>query len=266
MEHAKKCILSDRCKLAGSSECNKYCTLYIGLHGANGRGGRLGAANVPEDYRNVTLENSPVGPSQPNLYVDLTKYVSTFERQFDSNNEQPFKSLFLYSKKPGTGKTTTAAAVLHEWIRTHYVGSLKRCQSPQQTPAFFLEVPEWQQLYNQFNRPRVPEDIAGPASAKYYSMMQRAQTAPFAVIDDLGIRSVTDGFRSDLHVVVNHRVTNNMPTVYTSNLPLNYADKREPGMGPYDLVDIFGEARLVDRIRDRCAVMSFKGESKRGKR
>src|SRR5699024_9645367 len=124
---------------------------------------------------------------------------------------------------------------------------------PQQTPAIFLDVNEWQTIYNEINRPRVPDHIAEPASAKYYREMERARTAPFAVYDDIGVREASEGFRGDLHAIINHRTTNGLPTVFTSNLPIE------------DMAQVFDE-RLYDRMRDMCAVIHFDGESKRGMR
>ena len=109
--------------------------------------------------------------------------------------------------------------------------------------------------YNGFNRPRVPEDVAAPASERYYEAMEQAKAAPFAVLDDIGVRNdVTEGFRGDLHSIINYRVTNALPTVYTSNLPI------------VDLPRVFGEERLADRMRDMCVEIEFTGGSRRGMR
>ena len=63
----------------------------------------------------------------------------------------------------------------------------------------------------------------------------------------------TEGERGDIHAIINYRVTNGLPTVYTSNFPIE------------DMARIFDE-RLYDRMRDMCAVVEFTDESKRGKR
>jgi DNA replication protein DnaC len=267
MTNEKSCILAGRCKLAATPQCNRQCEHFIKLHGASGEGGRVGSAGLPRDYRLVTLSNSPARASQAAVYANLENYVKTFERQFDPEDSRQIKSLYLYSQSPGTGKTTTAAAVLNEWIMRHYHGSLVIGDPPKQMPAFFLDVNEWQTLYNEFNRPRVPDSIAQPAAAKYYRAMEKAKKAPYAVLDDIGVRSnVSDGFRGDLHAIINYRVTNQMPTCYTSNLPMRYKGTKDMALMPHDLVDVFGEERLVDRIGDQCSVQSFVGESKRGRR
>lgn len=250
MQHADNCILAAPCSFAGSDKCNALCSSYIAVHGFNGSGGRIAAANIPADYRKVTLQNSPARGDQPEAYSVIDAYVNTFQRQFGESKER-IKSLYLYSQSPGTGKTTTATVILIEWIVRHYIGSLQHNRQALERPAYFLDVNAWQELYTEFTRPHIPEDIAEPASREYYRWMQRARLAPFAVLDDIGVRSSTDGFRGDLHSVINYRVTNGLPTVYTSNVAIE------------ELAHVF-DKRLADRVRDMCAVIPFKGESKRG--
>lgn len=258
--HASKCILRGPCTLASGDSCNARCPSYVAMHGFSGTGGRVGSAGVPADYRLLTLATSPVakadidvyvGPDKRKLNAIIREYVSTFTRMFDGGER--VKSLYLYSESPGTGKTTTAAALINEWLIVNYIGSLKRGRQPFDRPAVFLDVNEWQSLYNQFNRPRVPDSIAQPAAARYYEAQEAAKSAPFAVLDDIGLREASEGFRGDLHAIINERVTSGRPTVYTSNLPMA------------EMADVF-DARLADRIRDQCVELNFTGTSKRGMR
>ncbi|GMK47594.1 hypothetical protein PghCCS26_47240 [Paenibacillus glycanilyticus] len=124
---------------------------------------------------------------------------------------------------------------------------------PLERPAYFLDVNEWQTDYNAFNRPRVPDEIAAPAAARYYTAQRTAMAAPFLVADDIGVRDASEAFRADLHTVINARVAGGLPTVYTSNIPLA------------ELGTLF-DRRLADRVRDLCGELTFKGESKRGMR
>ena len=247
-----RCILADVCKLAGTEACTTNCGHFIGIHGRSGSGGRIGATGTPADYRLLTLTNSPARASQAKVYRVVNAYVQTFVRQFAPDADR-IKSLYLFSESPGTGKTTTAIAVLNEYVRRHYLGSLQRNRQPLQQPAYFLDINEWQSLYNEFNRSHVPQDVAERAAREYYRRLTNAKQAPFAVLDDIGVRQATEGFRGDLHSVINYRVTNAMPTVYTSNLPIE------------DMARVF-DNRLYDRMRDMCAELKFEGESKRGRR
>jgi DNA replication protein DnaC len=260
LTHANNCILANKCKLAGTSECNRACGHFIAMHGYSAKGGRVGNANTPADYRLLTLTTSPARESQVNLYATLEKYIATFDRQFDDISEvsantshKRIKSLYLWSESPGTGKTTTAIAVLNEWLIAHYLGSLRRNRQAAQTPAYFLDVNEWQTLFNEFNRSNIPREVAEPASREYYRRMHLAKTAHFVVCDDLGVRDATTAFRGDLHSVLNARTTSALPTIYTSNLPIE------------EMAQVF-DSRLYDRVRDQCLSLRFGGESKRGRR
>lgn len=262
----QNCIL-DGYKRGGCASCPTNCQHRISLEGLNGKGGRVSAAKVPSEYRNITLKNSPVRTSQTEFYDVLDGYVATFERQFDENGER-IKSWYLWSESPGTGKTSTATALANEYIIRHYYGSVKRGIQPIQRPAYFHDVNAWQELYTGFTRPGIPKEIAEANSRPYYTQMELAKHTPFVVLDDIGVRSASEGFRGDLHSVINYRVSNGLTTVYTSNLPLISPVKmsdRIQANKPYDMVDVF-DARLADRMRDMCGVWHYEGKSKRGKR
>lgn len=255
MNHADKCILRGPCSLAGGAQCTKICPAYIAIHGMTGTGGRMAAANVPEAYRLLTLLTSPARVGQADVYHAIDSFVKTFIRQFgpDAEGKTQIKSLYLYSAEPGTGKTTTAAATLAEWIIVNYIGSMKRGIQPLERPGYFLDVNAWQGDYNAFNRSRVPEEIAGPASVRYYTAQRIAMSVPFLVMDDIGTRDATQPFRDDMHTIINKRVGAELPTVYTSNIAMS------------ELGTLF-DRRLADRIREQCAELNFRGESKRGMR
>lgn len=244
--HASRCLLALRCNLVNTDVCNKLCSHYIAMHGMDGNGGRVGLAKVPTDYRLTTINNSPARGNQPNVYKNVDVYTTTFERQFDADKR--IKSLYLFSESPGTGKTTTAAAILNEYLVAHYIGSLKRNRQPLQCPAYFLDVNAWQTEYNLATMTNDEEGIS-----KIKSTIQRVQAVPFAVLDDIGVRTATEAFRAYLHAIINYRVSNGLPTVYTSNLAIE------------EMAQVF-DARLYDRMRDQCGVLVFKGESKRGMR
>ncbi|OUA56803.1 DNA replication protein [Bacillus thuringiensis] len=252
-----QCILSDHCSLYKSESCNRQCFSYIALHGHNGNGGRMAATNLPKEYRHLTLQNNPVRTSQPKVYKSIEAYIKTFSRQFKAgaslNPKDKIKSMYLFSEETGTGKTTTAAVILNEWLIRHYIGSLQRNRQSLQVPGYFLDVNEWQTLFNEFNRSNIPKEVAEKSAKEYYHRMNNAKTAPFAVLDDIGVRSATEAFRGDLHAVISNRVTNGLATVYTSNIPID------------ELANVF-DRRLYDRVRDLCVVLPFEGDSKRGMR
>ncbi|MGJ6853007.1 ATP-binding protein [Listeria monocytogenes] len=205
-------------------------------------------ANVPADYRFTTLSDSVVRDAQPEIYTLLERYIATF-----SKPGHQVKSLYLWSQSPGTGKTTTASALLNEYIIAAVNSRISDGLRPPERPAYFLDVNELQTLYNEFARPHVPPEIAERSASQYYAKIQAAKKAMFAVFDDIGVRSATEGFRGDLHNIINERVANNRPSIYTSNLAIE------------EMAQVFDE-RLFDRMRDQCQALHFAGDSKRGKR
>lgn len=234
-----KCILTEYRK-DGCVSCTRICPHRVSLHGINGDGGRVGSAGLPAVYRYITLGNSPARESQAQVYELMERYVATFDGD-------DVKSLYLWSVNPGTGKTTTASALINAWIARDYLTSIKRGEQPRQSSAYFLDINELQTSYNLAT---MTDD--DDAMKRIGATIKRTQGAPFAVIDDIGVRDATPAFRAYVHAVINHRVTNGLPTVYTSNLPIE------------EMAQVF-DARLYDRIRDQCGVIHFAGESKRGR-
>jgi DNA replication protein DnaC len=257
--NAKRCNLRTRCKLANDPEkCVATCPHFIALHGYSGKTGRVGSANLPRDYRHITLKESPVREKQPEIYKDLEDYVRlSFPRQFEDNGAR-IKSLFFYSHTPGTGKTTTAAALVNEFILYHYIGSIQRNQKPATRPAFFMDFNLWQSRFNEFNQRNVPPSVGEAASEEFYRMKQIAMTVPLLVIDDIGVRGASEAFRAQVHDVVNARTTGRLPTIYTSNIPI------EPIVEGGESLAKTYDPRIWDRVRDQCFVFNFDGDSHRG--
>jgi DNA replication protein DnaC len=256
MNHANNCILASRCKLAGGPACNQACSAFIAMHGYSGNGGRVANANTPADYRLLTLANSPAREEQSEIYARLEKYVATFERQFEDGAKQ-IKSFYFWSKNTGTGKSTTASALLNEYLIAHYLGSLKRGRQALQNPAYFLSVNNLQQTHNKTHLP-ASLSTKEKLGEELIREIERAKKAPFLVLDDLAVRKATGPFVGILYDICDYRTSNRLSTIYTSNKSLK--ELRE------FFYDEDPEGKVVDRIRDMTEVRLFIGESKRGRR
>lgn len=242
----QKCIIDSR-KKDGCDSCTANCPHRIALHGFTGEAGRVGAAGVPLTMQMTTLDNSIVRRSQPRLYATLDKYVKTFERPFTGDKER-IKSFYFWSEEPGTGKSTTAAALVNEYIATHYVGSLLNGKTPQLKPAMFLSLTNIQSEYTM----AVMADEKETIKAVQDTFKEAART-PYLVIDDLGVKTPTDSFMALVYNLLDKRTSGGLPTIYTANFPLDEIKTK------YD-------KRIYDRMRDMCAERHFEGESKRGMR
>lgn len=238
MTEHQKCVLDDK-KKGGCATCSPHCSHRIALQGLNGIGGRVGSSGIPLEYQGVTLTNSPARESQLALYESLSRYVKTF------NLGEDVKSVYLYSDEPGTGKTTTACALLNEWITRRYLTHLKNGEKVPQQLGMFLDINEMQSEYNIATMVKDDNKLK-----EFGERILKAQQTPYLVIDDIGVRDATEAFRGYVHSIVNARVSNQLPTVYTSNLEID------------EMEEVF-DRRLFDRIRSNTGVMEFKGKSKR---
>jgi DNA replication protein DnaC len=257
MTNESKCVLSGVCKLAGDqAHCHNRCASYVSLHGASGTGGRIASANIPSDYALLSLRNSPVRSAQPSEYKALDAYVNTFKRAFEADSDA-IKSVYIYSSTAGNGKTTTACALLNEWIMRNYIGAVRKGDQPIQQSGYFLEVNALQQLHKRMFSPgsQAKKDEIGD---EFNRRMDRAKSAPYLVVDDLAVRKYSESFMAEIYDLTNYRTSNVLPTVYTTNKTLE------------QLTELFliedPEGKVVNRIKDRCVIMEFTGGSKRGMR
>lgn len=253
MSNAQNCILRGKCSLAGTERCVKQCQHFVALHGFSGKGGRVGEV-LPLEYSKFTAQDNPMRPDNARIFRLVDQYVSTFDRMFIAEPEgvqDMIKNAYFWSEEPGTGKTATACAIANDFMATEYTGRLLRGQRPTDYPVYFLDMVEFQTLYNQFNREGVAREMKEAASRKYYLMMNNAKNAQLLIMDDIGARSATEMFRTDLHDVINHRYKRKKPTIWTSNKPI------------FELTDIF-DKKLMDRVRDLTVEIEFGGSSKRG--
>lgn len=204
---------------------------------------RYEAAGIPKGYRDIYLDNSPAREDQAEIYSLLESYVKTF-----TADDVRIKSLYLYSASPGNGKTSSAAVLANEYIRRRFMYLASKGRTIPEVLALFMDVNDVQTRYNMASMSNDDEEMA-----RIVADIKRYSTAPFLICDDLAVRGATESFRSLVHAVINERNTAELPTVYTSNVPIS------------DLASVF-DARLADRIGDMAAVLQFKGTSKRGKR
>ena len=204
---------------------------------------RYEAAGIPKGYRDIYLDNSPAREDQAEIYSLLESYVKTF-----TADDVRIKNLYLVSYSPGTGKTTTGAALINEYIRRRFMYLASKGRTIPEVLALFMDVNQIQRRYNTAVMSDNKDEIA-----RIVTDLEKAGKVPFLVIDDLAVRSASESYRSLIHDLINERITEELPTIYTSNVPVR------------DLASVFDE-RLSDRIQDQCAVLSFKGTSKRGVR
>lgn len=237
-----ECAFKDSCKKANGEECTPTCYPYVVLHGSRGSGGFYGSTGVPKRYKGLKLKDLPIKEENPDSY----KVVNTYIKDLDKYVNDRSIGLFIYSAPydgnafgTGTGKTTTAAIILNEYVlhevRKYLRGDVRFSSSP----GIFVMASDFQNTYNeQF---RGSNELREDASNRFYALKKRMKSVNLLVVDDIAMRDTTEAFKSELYEVIDYRANNEKTTIFTSNYPIDR------------LADLLG-----DRIASRIDGMTYK--------
>lgn len=132
-----------------------------------------------------------------------TKFNHTFQsaRAFAAES----RGWLILAGPSGSGKTHLAAAIANQCIE-------------EGRPAFYVTAPDLlDHLRSSFN----------PASeTPYDEFFEQVRNAPLLVLDDMGIQSSTPWAKEKLDQLLNHRFSNQLPTVIVSIAPIANLDER----------------------------------------
>lgn len=102
--------------------------------------------------------------------------------------------------------------------KTHLAAAIANAQLKQGKPVVFATVPD---LLDHLRATFAPS-----SAVQYDEMFERIRNAPLLILDDLGTESPTSWAQEKLYQLINHRYTNQLPTVVTTNVELERIDPR----------------------------------------
>ncbi|HVR97678.1 MAG TPA: ATP-binding protein [Thermoanaerobaculia bacterium] len=187
-------------------------------------------AGIPPRYRHCKLSNFHADPR----FMQLEQARSLAER-YAAGFLQPNgfrQSGLLFLGPPGTGKTHLAVGVLAEVVERFRV----RARFAEFTSLLM-------QIQSTF-------DPGSPESKR--EILEPLMDAELLVLDELGAQQLTPWVRDVLYLVINHRYTRQLPTLFTTNYRLEAAQTR----GPSRTLSLDRGRDLVEPRRDEPELLS----------
>ena len=185
----------------------------------------VAAAGIPARYRNCKIANFQTSSASPAERTQLQGARTIAEHYVEGFlQEGGFrKSGLLFVGPPGVGKTHLAVGVLMELIERYRVHG---------------RFAEFTALIHQI---QATFDPGSPESKR--EILDPLVDAELLVLDELGAQQPTPWVRDILYLIINHRYTRRLPTLFTTNYLLDPPSPRAVDSAP-------GKIASLDRGRD----------------
>lgn len=186
----------------------------------------LGIAGIPRRFADATLASYLPQTDRAEKVLDACRrYVDTWRERRAKG------SSLILSGNVGTGKTHLACAIASTLIHKYGI-----C-------AKYLTVMQAMQ--------RIRATYAQGAGESEHTVLERIAAVDLLILDEVGVQSGSAHEHAMLFEIINRRYSDVLPTIVISNL------------GAKELAAAIGE-RLVDRLRENGAVLTFGWDSYRG--
>jgi primosomal protein DnaI len=188
--------------------------------------------HIPVEIRGATFESIDLNAQREEAISAAIDFCLSFE------NGIPDKGLYLYGPF-GVGKSYIAGAITNQLAG---IG----------IPSIMVHLPA------------LVEEMKSAISENSVSeKVEALKTTPVLILDDIGAETLTPWIRDDiLSVVFQYRMTEKLPTIYTSNLNLDELEEHfaHTSKGGWD---ILRAKRIMERIRPFVRAIPVEGRNRR---
>ncbi|MDQ0418588.1 primosomal protein DnaI [Croceifilum oryzae] len=198
--------------------------------------------NIPKEIKSASLDDIHWGKGR----ADAIEKAVDFTTQIVLHGNVS-KGIYFYGGF-GVGKTYITGSIVNK-LANHHIASI------------MVHVPS---LINEM-RDAIGESIRqNRASATVTQKVDALSRIPVLVLDDIGMESYTPWIRDNvLGVILQNRMVEKLPTIYTSNLSINELEEamslmREKGN---TYTDLAGAKRVMERIRPYVVPVSVEGKN-----
>jgi DNA replication protein DnaC len=183
---------------------------------------------MPEGYRyNITLEAKE---SELPAFEALNEYKEKVLEKVEVG-----EGLYIWGKSTGNGKTSWACKIM-----SHYFRKIA-FDTGLENEGLYIFLPTFlEDLRNNY------ED----KDPDFEQVLTMVKSCKLLIIDDIGAERVTDWVRERVVSIINTRVSNNLATIYTSNL------------SPEELKEELGD-RIASRVVGSSQVIEMVGGDRR---
>ncbi len=191
---------------------------------------KLKFASIPTAYRDIRLGSFTIEAYKEKQSQQMAANAIAVVRYYIENFEQMQANgmgLYLYSKTCGSGKTRIAVSIANELVENGI--QAKFCTS--------LDI------LKEIKATWGTDDGGGESK-----LLDDLGATDVLIIDDFGVETPKEWVRERFYAIVNDRYISKKPTIFTSNSPLD---------------QLAHDARIINRIKERCYVIPFPEESLR---
>ena len=193
---------------------------------------RLRFAELPDSLKTIRLNTFSLGryisPEAKQIAAVACRGVKFYLKNLDAMLEKGM-GMYLWSEEKGSGKTRMAASIANALMLEHGI-----------QVKFATSLNILQEIKNTWGQD-------GNKQQEGY-LLDALQTVKVLVIDDFGTEEAKDWIREKFYQILNERYLNKLPTILTSNFPLD-------GLN-YD-------RRITNRLQENTFQIHFPEESVR---